>query len=197
MTSLFGQLEIEAFRNGIRPRSQQSMAWFRKKASQLTGNVNREELLRDEALRRTSSANPIGQMGMFFYDPKYKATLPYYDKFPLVVVVDPAKDGFYGINLHYLPLALRAQFLDKLLDVTNNKAYNESTKFGVSYALLKSTATLKSFKPCFKHYLTKHMRSHFARVLAPEYEIATFLPTASWSGATESQIHRDSRRMIS
>ena len=40
----------------------------------------------------------VGSMQMFFYDPKTKDTLPYYDRFPLVVVVGPAEKGFLWIK---------------------------------------------------------------------------------------------------
>jgi len=133
---------------------------------------------------------------MFFYDPKHKETLPYYDKFPLSIIVGPADGGFYGLNIHYLPPTLRARFLDSLLDITNNKRYDETTKFQLSYGLLNRTAKMRYFKPCFKHYLTKHVQSQFAQVQAPEWEIATFLPTASFEKASAQQVYRDSRRML-
>lgn len=194
MSKLFQTLEYEAFRNGIKPRSQQSMAWFRKQASQLK-NIDRKKLMREDPLVKEYDGI-VGSMNMFFYDPKHKATLPYYDKFPLAVVVGPAKDGFYGLNLHYLPLVLRAKFLDALLDVISNNRYNDSTKFKVSYQLLKKTSKMKYYKPCFKHYLNKHVKSHFARVPAPEWEIATFLPTASWAKSKQAAVFADSRGMI-
>ena len=33
----------------------------------------------------------MGKMYMFFYDPKLRETLPYYDAFPLVIVVRPER----------------------------------------------------------------------------------------------------------
>ena len=30
----------------------------------------------------------LGRLNMFFYDPKYKKTLPYYDTFPLVLPIE-------------------------------------------------------------------------------------------------------------
>ena len=69
------------------------------------------------------------------------------------------------------------------MDTTNNKKYDESTKFALNYEMLKSTSKLKYFKPCYKHYLTKHDRSKLALVPSTEWEIATFLPTASFSKA--------------
>lgn len=194
MSNLFQKLELEAFRNGITPRTQQSRDWFRRKAAQLS-NVNRNALMREEpiALRNRTI---IGGMFMFFYDPKGKDTLPYYDSFPLVIVIGPADGGFLGLNLHYLPPVLRAKFLDALLDETNNKRYDETTKFNATYDLMKRAAKYKYFKPCIKHYLNDHVRSRFARVEAPEWEIATFLPTADFQKASKTEVYRDSRRKM-
>jgi len=135
-------------------------------------------------------------MNMFFYDPKTKDTLPFYDRFPLVIIVGPAEKGFYGLNLHYLPPILRAKLLDGLLDITNNKKYDETTKFQISYNMLNSSAKMRYFKPCFKHYLTQHVRSRLGRVPAPEWEIATFLPTASWEKSNSANVYKQSRKMI-
>ena len=134
-------------------------------------------------------------MAMYFYDAKHKDTLPYWDSFPLTIIVGPAEKGFYGINLHYLPIPLRAKFLDGLMDITSDKRYNEGTKFNISYNYMQRAAKMKYFKPCFKHYLTKQVEGNFAVVPAPEWEIATFLPTAQWKG-NKSQVYKDSRSMI-
>ena len=195
MANLFQKLEIEAFRAGITPRTKQSMEWFRRKATQL-GRVGKS-IMDDEAVKlQTSMKDPVGNMYMFFYDPKHKETLPFYDRFPLAIIIGPAPQGFYGLNLHYLPPVLRAKFLDGLLDVTNNKKYDETTRFQLSYNMLQGAAKMKYFKPCFKHYLTKHVKSRLARVMAPEWEIATFLPTASWEKSNSNKVYKDSRSMI-
>ena len=194
MSNLFQKLELEAFRAGINPRTKESREWFRNKAQQLR-RVNRNALMSEDPISQENKFEP-GGMYMFFYDPKTKDTLPYYDKFPLIIAVEPAKNGFYGINLHYLPPTLRAKFLDALLDVTNDKKYDDKTKFDISYSLLKRSAKHKYFKPCFKHYLTNHVKSRFARVAAPEWEIATFLPTADWAKTSSSQVYKFSRGMI-
>lgn len=158
-------------------------------------NINRSALFKED-LVLLKNKQVIGSMYMFFYDPKHKETLPYYDSFPLVIVLKPAAGGFLGLNLHYLPPVLRAKFLDALLDVTNNKRYDESTKFKLTYGMLANASKFKYFKPCIKHYLSDHVRSRFAMVQAPEYEIAVFLPTADFQKATTSQVYKDSRAMI-
>jgi hypothetical protein len=138
----------------------------------------------------------IGNMYMFFYDAKMRDTLPYWDAFPLIIAMGPAPKGIYGMNLHYLPIPLRAKFLDNLMDITNNNRFDETTKFEVSYQMMKSASKMRYFKPCFKHYLTSQIEGQFAYIPPPEWEIATFLPAAQWQKAGQSAAYRDSRRMI-
>mgnify|MGYP001286878229 CR=1 FL=1 len=194
MSNLFQKIGYEAFRAGINPRTKQSRDWFQQKVGQLR-NINRLDLMKEEPLQ-LKNRSLVGSMNMFFYDPKHKDTLPYYDKFPLAIIVGPAAGGFYGLNLHYLPAVLRAKFLDALMDITSNKSYDETTKFELSYKMLTASARMKFFKPCYKHYLNAHVKSRFARVPAPEWEIATFLPTADWQKSSGNKVYKDSRNMI-
>jgi len=178
MSNLFKQLEIEAFRAGITPRTKQSIEWFRKKASSL-GRVNRLGLMQEEEidLKTRPKTAPFGEMYMFFYDAKYKDVLPYYDAFPLVIMMGPAAGGFYGMNLHYLPPVLRAKALDALLGEGGD-------------------VPGKYIKPTIHRYLNKQVKSRFALVDKPEWEIATFLPTADFRGASNSTVYQDSRRKM-
>lgn len=194
MSNLFQKLELEAFRAGITPRTSESREWFRRRAARLT-RINREQLLR--AGDRGSAAPKVpGKMYMFFYDPKTKDKLPYYDKFPLIFIVGKAEGGFYGLNLHYLPPILRLRMLDGLLNYVGDKDYDDNTRIRMSYAMLQRTAKLRYYRPCFKHYLTAHVKSQFSEVPPPEWEIATFLPTAQWAKGGASKVYADSRRML-
>ena len=194
MSNLFQKLELEAFRAGINPRTQESRDWFRRRVQRLT-RINRDALMREDEINKRAS-HSYGSMFMYFYDPKHKNKLPYYDRFPLTIPVEPADGGFRGINLHYLPPVLRAKFLDALLNVTNNKKYDDTTKFRLTYRLLKGARNMRYFKPCLKRYLLSHVRSRFAEVPAPEWEIATFLPTAQWTKASAGRVYQDSRKAI-
>ena len=80
----------------------ESEEWFADKVKELAGAVpSRTKILKDDALVKQSKIR-VGDMIMYFYDPKTKETLPYYDKFPLTIIVGPAPGGFYGLNLHYV-----------------------------------------------------------------------------------------------
>tara|TARA_B100001287_G_scaffold48865_1_gene37888 strand:- start:7617 stop:8207 length:591 start_codon:yes stop_codon:yes gene_type:complete len=196
MSNLFTKIGYDAFRAGINPRTRQSRDWFRKRVQSLR-RINRTELLQSDELKLVNKSNPlIGSMNMFFYDPKHKETLPYYDRFPLIIIVGPAKGGFMGLNLHYLAPILRAKFLDELLNITNNKKYDETTRFQISYKMLQATTKMRYFKPCIKHYLFSQVKSRLARVHAPEWEIATFLPTADFAKASATSVYRESRKAI-
>ena len=184
---------MEAFRKGIQPRTAQSRAWFRKRVQNM--RVNRRDLMNEDPIQKRKR-HAAGSMYFFFYDAKHKDTLTYWDAFPLIIAVGPAKGGFYGMNLHYLPIPLRAKFLDALMDITNNKKYDESTRFKVSAEMMQSAAKFKYFKPCWKHYLTSQVEGQLAYIPPPEWEIATFLPTAQWQG-NKNRVYKDSRSMIS
>ncbi len=182
MASLFQKLELEAFRAGITPRTKESMTWFRRKATQL-GRVGKS-IMNDEAVKlQASMRDHVGNMYMFFYDPKHKKTLPYYDKFPLILMIGPAEGGFYGLNLHYLPPVLRAKVLDVVLAEDNKEVAVKSIP-------------KKYISPMIKHYLNDHVKSSFALVDKPEWEIATFLPTAQFEKLNAGQVYTRSRKMM-
>ena len=194
MSNLFQKLELEAFRAGINPRTQESREWFRKRIQRLT-RVNREQLMREDEITRKAT-HSYGSMFMYFYDPKTKDKLPYYDTFPLVIPVEPAEGGFRGIKLHYLPPILRAKFLDALLDATNNKKYDESTRVRVTYQTLQAASKYKYFKPTFKQYLTNNVRSRFIEISASEWDIALFLPVEAFEKSRKTTVWSQSRNAV-
>ena len=49
MANIFNQLELDAFKAGITPRTRQSRDWFRSKAQNL--RVNRNELMKQEPIK--------------------------------------------------------------------------------------------------------------------------------------------------
>jgi hypothetical protein len=131
---------------------------------------------------------------MFFYDPKHADTLPYYDMFPMVIMTEAVPGGFKGLNLHYLHPIARAKLFDALLETTNNKFMNESTKFQLTYQLLKGVSKFKEFAPCYKHYLIKHVESGVAVVEAPEWEIAMMLPVQQFAKKTSNYVWSQSKK---
>ena len=113
-----------------------------------------------------------GIMNLFGYDPKHKATLPYYDTFPLIFPLEPAKGGFIGLNFHYLPPLARVRFLRSLANTTTDKKFDKRTRYNINWrnnTFMKKTA---------KHYLFNQVRTSFLNITAEEMAIAIFLPVA-------------------
>lgn len=193
MASLFDTLQAQAFRAGVTARTKQSQKWFQNRLKDLQV-PSRKSLLKDTALDQTTR-NIRGNMYMYFYDPKYKETLPYYDRFPLTIMVDGAPGGFYGLNLHYLNYNVRAKFLDELMGLAPKNIKDTSRLVKLRYDLLQSVRKYKEFKPCFKHYLGEHVRSNFARVPMTEWEIAIFLPVEQFRKKSKASIWNDSLKI--
>lgn len=192
---LFDEILAKGIRAGQLPaRSNTAREWFRDKAQGL-GKVSESSILRDST-ERLRNKTTIGKMVFFMYDAKHKATLPYYDKFPLIFPVDRTSDGFTGINFHYLPLPLRAQLMDALYDITNNDRYDETTKLKMSYGVLKGAEKFKLFKPTYKRYLTSQVRSRFVQIEPAEWDIALFLQTEQFIGASKTKVWADSKKII-
>lgn len=196
MATLFDDILVRGVRAGQIPaRTQQSRDWFRDVARGVAkSKADPTKILR--GYENKKSRPLIGRMYHFFYDPKGKKTLPYYDRFPLIFMVGPASDGFYGINLHYLPPTLRARLMDSLYDVTNNTKYDETTRLRLSYNILSGAARFKFFKPTFKHYLADHVGSRFIEINSTEWDIALMLPTQRFEKASAAKVYSDSRKKI-
>ena len=193
MASLFDTLEVQAFRAGVPARTDKSRKWFQRKIKEL-GKVQPRKVLKDTALHKTNKPL-IGDMIMYFYDPKLKAELPYYDRFPLTIMVQPAKGGFHGLNLHYLNPTIRALFLDELMKLGPSKISETTRITKLKYRLLNGVKKYKEFKPCFKHYLMDHVDSQISRVGMPEWEIAVFLPTQQFKKKSAQAVWAESRKI--
>ena len=171
---------------GGRPKSTQ---WFRDKIKEF-GTPSSANLLRDG--KRTSKPT-FGILNMFVYDPKLKEKLPYYDTFPLVLPIEEYKNGFLGINLHYLSMPMRLRLLDRLVDYSNNNKFDESTRLRVDYSKLKRVNLIK---PCLKRYLASNVKTEFRKVEADEFMIATLLPVQRFKKQSDSHVFAKSRGIV-
>lgn len=196
MESVFGNLLQKAMNGRTIDRdTNEARNWLRNKAQTLR-SVNTQAVLTNSKTMDKDGLSP-GRMFLFSYDPKHKDILPYYDRFPLIFPIGPAKGGILGINLHYLPPILRAKLMDALYDTLNNNKLDESTKLKISYEILNSSAKFRYFLPCVKHYLNSHIDSRIVYVDPKEWDFALFLPLQRFQKASSATVYSDSRRIIS
>jgi hypothetical protein len=160
----------------LRKSGKEPYQWYRNRIKEL-GTPSQAQLIRDGKI--TGRVN-FGALNMFIYDPKLKNKLPYYDTFPLVLPIERYRDGFLGINFHYLPYALRAQLLSRLDPNAN-------------YSALKN---VKLVKPTLKRYLNSNVRSRFRKLEEEDFMTAIMLPVQRFKKSSTNKVWSDSRKVI-
>ena len=192
MASLLERLDKESPAQ-LQRRSKESLTWFRNRVRRI--RTNSEQFYKQSDLQK-SRRFLEGRMFTFFYDPKTKDKLPYYDTFPCVMIVETYGSGFLGLNLHYLPPRIRIRFLEKLFEYTNNEEFDETTRIRITWNLLSSVTKLRASRAAVKRYLYSHVEGS-ALLVEPKYwDIVSFLPTASFTGASMVDVYRDTRNKI-
>ena len=196
MAQIFDEILNKGVRSGQIPaQTAKARDWYREtartyktvKENQFFGGKNKDRMM----------ARPlVGGMYMMLYDAKTKAKLPYYDRMPLIFPYRRVPGGFMGLNMHYIPLPSRARLMDALYDTANNSSYDETTRLKISYNILDKAAKYKEFRPCVKRYLTSQVQSKFMYVYPSEWDIALFLPTERFVGASKTSVWAESKRKI-
>ena len=131
----------------------------------------------------------IGKMYTFHYNPKHKKKLPYYDRFPLIFVINVYNDGFLGINLHYISPFHRAQLLSSLYSLID---MDDKDRLEISYDILNSASRFSYFKPCVKRYLTAYLVSDMRVIEVEDWEKVIHLPSERFIGASSVKVWQDS-----
>lgn len=150
--------------------------------------------LGQSTLTKSLNKNSIGRMYMYVYDPKHKDTLPYYDTMPLIFVVAFTADGFYGLNLHYVPPSVRAQIIEALTKNLNRTNITESRKVKMSYDILRKSSKFEIIKHCFKRYLFSHVKSSMLFIDPAEWDKTILLPTERFKKANKAAVYKNSLR---
>ena len=161
----------------LRKSGKEPYQWYRNRIKEL-GTPSQTQLIRDGKI--TGRVN-FGALNMFIYDPKLKNKLPYYDTFPLVLPIERYRDGFLGINFHYLPYALRARLLDAA---------------GQDKLSVSAVEGNRLTKPTIKRYLFGYLRSMCLRIEPEDNLTAIMLPVQRFKKASENTVWGDSRKMI-
>ena len=126
----------------------------------------------------------LGDLFCYHYDPKYKSTLPYYDRFPLIMLIDAGGQGgyadtFLGINFHYVRPVHRAVLLDKI----NNKVGKGNDTIN-----WKKIANIPRISPCVKRYRFDHINRKVISIDPEDQEIVIFLPLERFKKASKASV---------
>ena len=185
----------DAVRSGtVGKEVKRSAKWFQDKIKGLKGELrNRfsstnaakfyreaEIKVQPALLKRRPS---LGDLFCYYYNPKYRATLPYYDMFPMIMLIKAEKETFLGINFHYLRPKWRAILLDRV-----------TAKIGGGLPKWSKLSTIRQIAPTVKRYRYDHIMKKIIPIEENEQEIAIFLPTERFRKSGKAKVWSESER---
>lgn len=179
-----------------------AIKWFKAKVQNLN-KANSKELKIEEKsaenrLQETTvqlDKFEVGKMYLFHYMPKGKDTLPYYDMYPLILLLDIHKKGFSGINLHYIPVQLRMTLLSNLLEKSVTKD-GHLERLRISHDIIKNVSTFEAYKPCFKQYIFPCVKSAIKLIDPEDWAFAASMPLESFRKKSKGEVWKDSMDSI-
>ena len=196
MASLLDRVS-DAIRTGtVGTEVKRSAKWFQDKIKGLQGSLRNqwsstnapkfyreaENKVNPKVLRLRAN---LGDLFAYYYRPKHMMTLPYYDQFPLVMLIGYEKDTFLGLNFHYLNPKIRAILLDRV-----------TAKVGKGIINWKKISKIPQVEPTVKRYRYDHIVRKVIPIEENEQELAIFLPLERFKKASKAKVWADSRKRI-
>ena len=184
----------DAVRGGtVGQEVKRSAKWFQDKIKGLKGEVKNRfsstnaakfyresEKINDAVFQKRAS---LGDLFCYYYNPKYKKTLPYYDMFPMIMLLSAEQETFLGINFHYLRPKWRAILLDRV-----------TAKIGGGLPKWNKLRQIRQIAPTIKRYRFDHIMRKVIPIEEDEQEIAIFLPTERFKKAGKTKVWSESER---
>ena len=173
-----------------------AVKWFARKIKEL-GIPNPMSM--SQGMRAPIGSNNatamIGQMFLYYYDPKHAEKMPFYDKFPLIFMFEFRDDGWLGINTHYLSPKWRFILLAKLMEHAQ-LPMSPTDRLALDWEMLGNIAKFPECRPAVKRYLANHVRSKLKRIDPIDWATAIALPMEAFEKKTKQEVWRDSAKKI-
>ena len=150
----------------------------------------------------------VGEMFLFNYSPSARSRqdLGFWDTFPLIYIVKMRRDGFEGINLHYLPTNLREVLFLNLLRLTTSTSESaqdaqggftsQTARLKLTYEILNKSERFRFFRPCYRRYKYNRIESRMLRVAPKYWGMAMYLPFYRFRRKTKIQVWDQTRKDI-
>ena len=156
-----------------------SVRWYRNKIKAHAPRITGPELLSEAEKKKITARPNYGMMNLFWYKPLNAKRLKYYDLYPLVIPFKKHRNGFTGLNFHYLSVPMRMNLLERL------SAFEDS---GTLYSLdvndidqllafeWMEVKGMKGIKPIVRRYLANYVYSNFLKIGLEDMVVASLLP---------------------
>lgn len=168
---------INSFRASLRDKIKNEGAAVNNKSGKWF-----QETIKKNIRSHTVTKPTPGKLYAYMYDAKHKDTLPFWDKFPLIVYLGMGTQGtsrlMYGLNLHYIPPKARQQFLEDLLkQYASTPVISNSTKLKIDWSKVKG---FKGADKMIKAYLPGHIKGALIEIKPADWANVVLLPLQSF-----------------
>lgn len=154
-----GKIERSTSRYDL--KTAEAKKWFSNKIKGLVNqHIKRNdngfvysEIMNNKATKPQSTVKP-GNVYFFGYNPKHWRSMPFYDLFPLVLVLEIKGKFIKGLNLHYLPRKQRMNVLQTALGLSGDKNFDSKVMEQVEDYLNNSMELMDTDIDKFNDYFT-------------------------------------------
>ncbi|QPB08876.1 DNA end protector protein [Klebsiella phage Metamorpho] len=164
---------VNSFRSSIKDKIRNEGAAANNKSAKWFAETIKKNI------RGHSVTKPMpGKLYAYIYDAKHKDTLPFWDKYPLIIYLGLGKQGtstlMYGLNLHYIPPKARQQFLEELLkQYANTPVISNKTKLKINWSKVKGFAGADKM---IKAYLPGNIKGPLIEIKPSDWANVVMLP---------------------
>ena len=169
-----------------------SIKWYQNRIKLLGGSSlrNPRNLIHDEEGHGIARARPgYGELNLFGYFPEKPDRLSYYDLFPIVLPLVRHRNGFTGLNFHYLPPVLRVKLLTILAEAYGDEP---TQRINVTYFMIRQ---MRLIKPIIRRYIRTQVQTLYLRIPLDDMLIGILLPVQQFmtgpEGRTSAVIPRE------
>ena len=196
MASLLNKVSDAVRKGTVGQEVRRSAKWFQTKIKGLEGTL-RNQWTQTNAPKfyreAETKVNPkvlrlranLGDLFCYYYNPKHRMTLPYYDRFPMIMLIGYEKETFLGLNFHYLNPRIRAILLDRV-----------TAKIAGGLIRWEKIMRIPQIAPTVKRYRYDHIVRKVIPIEEKENEIAIFLPLERFKKASKSKVWADSKKRM-
>lgn len=175
------------------PKDKAIISNISKNIEKSKGVVSKKEV-NSRKLKKSFPSKKPGFLYMMEYVPPDKKQKKFFDRFPVILVLQFVGNKFVGVNLHLLPFKERVIMLFFIIKNT------QKTKDG--YAKVK-LSTLISNKIIFKYILNSSdlfymtgIRSKIRPIYAEDIVESVFLPVEKFVGMSKNKVHSYMRKKL-
>jgi hypothetical protein len=114
---------------------------------------------------------------------------------PLVLITDVTPDGWYGINFHYMPPAVRLRIMEGFYDTLKNTSLSDNLKLKSNWkravSIAKAASSHHYLKHSIKRYLANHITSPLVELDPEHWAMCVFLPLSRFKKKSTSFVWGD------